>query len=222
MAVLAALGVFLLTTGRYLPAEAMPAYRVAHPGFYGMAAGLGAVLGGLVLATANAWLSGVHQVGFSVMGGLLGAIAMLEVFKRRLGVSAPTGIVFAAPFATLVVVGRIGCFLDGLDDFTYGAPTTLPWGVDFGDGVHRHPVQLYESLAMALLLVILLWRLAVQDRLWLLGGFYFTVGWYGLQRFAWEFLKPYATVLGPFNLFHLVCFGLVLYALVRVRQRSFP
>ena len=32
---------------------------------------------------------------------------------------------------------------------TYGTPTALPWGVDFGDGVPRHPVQLYEAATMA-------------------------------------------------------------------------
>jgi len=34
-----------------------------------------------------------------------------------------------------VAIGRIGCYLAGLDDFTYGTPTALPWGHDFGDGV---------------------------------------------------------------------------------------
>ena len=27
------------------------------------------------------------------------------------------------------------------------------------------------------------------------------------QRFLWEFLKPYQTLLGPFNLFHFICAG---------------
>jgi len=49
-------------------------------------------------------------------------------------------------FAVGVAVGRIGLlFSQGIDDFTYGTPTALPWAHDFGDGVPRHPVQLYES-----------------------------------------------------------------------------
>jgi len=44
-------------------------------------------------------------------------------------------------------VGRIGCFLSGIADQTYGVATALPWGHDFGDGVLRHPVQLYEAAA---------------------------------------------------------------------------
>ena len=65
------------------------------------------------------------------------------------GITLRTGARFALPLAVGVAVGRIGCYLAGLDDFTYGTPTTLPWGHDFGDGIARHPVQLYESAAMA-------------------------------------------------------------------------
>ena len=60
-------------------------------------------------------------------------------------------------------------------------------------------------------------KLRARDPFWLANGFYVVVGWYGLQRFAWEFLKPYATITGPFNLFHFVCLGLVLYAVVMIR-----
>jgi prolipoprotein diacylglyceryltransferase len=52
-------------------------------------------------------------------------------------------------------VGRIGCFLAGLADDTYGTPTKLPWGVDFGDGIARHPTQLYELLFLGLLAFLL-------------------------------------------------------------------
>ena len=132
--------------------------------------------------------------------------------------AGPTGIVFAAPFAATVAVGRWGCFFSGLADFTYGTPTTVPWGVDFGDGIARHPVQLYESIAMAAMFVVLIQRFIARDRFWLKNGFYLVVGWYALQRFVWEFFKPYATVIGPFNLFHVVCLGLVLYAAAMIRS----
>ena len=138
--------VFWLVTRHLLPAEALPANRVPHPGAYAIAAGAGALCGAMFFGTANALLSGVHALGFSMVGGIAGAIASIEAFKRFTGVSGSTGIVFAAPFAATVAVGRWGCFFSGLADFTYGTPTALPWGVDFGDGIARHPVQLYESL----------------------------------------------------------------------------
>jgi prolipoprotein diacylglyceryltransferase len=172
----------------------------------------------MFFGTLNTWLSGVPALGFSMVGGLAGAIASIEAFKRMTGVTGSTGIAFAAPFAATVAVGRLGCFFAGLDDYTYGTPTGLPWGVDFGDGIPRHPVQLYEALAMAGMYVVLLRKIARGDRFWLANGFYLVVGWYGLQRFAWEFFKPYATIVGPFDLFHLVCLSLVLYAAVMIRR----
>ena len=121
----------------------------------------------MFFGTANALLSGVHALGFSMVGGIAGAIASVEAFKRFTGVSGSTGIVFAAPFAATVAVGRWGCFFSGLADFTYGTPTGLPWGVDFGDGIARHPVQLYESLAMAAMFVVLIQRFRARDPFWL-------------------------------------------------------
>ena len=171
--------VFWLTTRHLLPAEALPANRVPHPGAYAITAGAGALCGAMFFGTANALLSGVHALGFSMVGGIAGAIASIEAFKRFTGVRGSTGIVFAAPFAATVAVGRWGCFFSGLADFTYGTPTALPWGVDFGDGIARHPVQLYESLAMAAMFVVLIQRFRARDPFWLRNGFYLTVGWYG-------------------------------------------
>ena len=164
---LASMTVFWLTTRRLLPAEALPANRVPHPGAYAVTAGMGALCGAMSFGTANALLSGVHALGFSMVGGIAGAIMAVEAFKRVAGVRGSTGIVFAAPFAATVAVGRWGCFFSGLADFTYGTPTALPWGVDFGDGIPRHPVQLYESLAMAAMFVLLINRFVARDRFWL-------------------------------------------------------
>jgi len=77
-----------------------------------------------------------------------------------------------------------------LPDYTYGTATTLPWAVDFGDGVRRHPVQLYESAAMILFLIVYLRAIARGSQLFLRQGFYLFIGWYALQRFVWEFFKP--------------------------------
>ncbi|WP_421995198.1 prolipoprotein diacylglyceryl transferase family protein [Reyranella sp.] len=220
LAWLASMTVFWFVTRRLLPPEALPASRVPYPGAYAVAAGMGALCGAMFFGTANALLSGQKALGFSMVGGIAGAIAAVEAFKRIAGVTGSTGIAFAAPFAATVAVGRWGCFFSGLADFTYGTPSGLPWAVDFGDGIARHPVQIYESLAMAAMLALLIQRFRARDPFWLRNGFYLTVGWYGLQRFAWEFLKPYAKVIGPFNLFHFVCLGLVLYAAAMIHRGS--
>jgi phosphatidylglycerol---prolipoprotein diacylglyceryl transferase len=178
----------------------------------------GTGIGAFLFGTANLWLAHQSGIARSVEGAILGGIVSVELYKRSAGIATRTGARFALPLAVGVAVGRIGCYFAGLDDFTYGTPTGLPWGVDFGDGVRRHPVQLYEALSMAAMLVVLLWRLKKRDPFWLANGFYIVVGWYGLQRFAWEFIKPYATLAGPINVFHLVCLGLVLYAALMIRS----
>ena len=151
------------------------------------------------------------------MGALVGAIVAVEIYKRLRGVSGSTGGLFVGSFSLGVVVGRLGCFFAGLPDGTYGTPTGLPWAVDLGDGVGRHPVQLYESGAMALFLAVYLMGLRRRSLWAMRRGFYAMCLWYGVQRFVWELLKPYPTLIGPFNLFHVLCGGLVAYGWLYIK-----
>jgi phosphatidylglycerol:prolipoprotein diacylglycerol transferase len=183
---------------------------------YGLALVAGAVAGGYGAGTLNLWLSGLPGIGRSIAGALAGAITAVELFKRARGISGSTGLIFVPAFATSVAVGRWGCYFAGIEDQTYGTVTALPWGHDFGDGLLRHPVQLYESFTMAGFLAVALFLIGQRQAFFMANGFYLLVGVYGLQRFLWEFLKPYGAVLGPFNLFHVICAGLVLYSLAMV------
>lgn len=178
----------------------------------------GAAIGGFGLGSLNMWLSGTPMVARSIVGALAGAIAAIEIFKRARGISGTTGLIFVPAFATTVAVGRWGCFFAGLGDETHGTPTAMPWGVDLGDGIPRHPVQLYESFAMTGFLAVAVILIGRRNAWFMRNGFYALVLFYAGQRFLWEFLKPYATVAGPFNLFHLVCAGLAIYALVMIRK----
>jgi phosphatidylglycerol---prolipoprotein diacylglyceryl transferase len=187
---------------------------------YAFALVAGAALGGFGAGTLNLWLTGVPGIGRSIAGALAGAIAAIELFKLARGIRGSTGIIFVPAFATSVMVGRWGCFFSGLDDHTFGTPTTLPWGHDFGDGVLRHPVQLYESFTMAAFLIVALVLIGRRNTVFMRNGFYLLVLTYGAQRFLWEFLKPYGAVFGPFNLFHFICAGLVIYSLVMMSRRK--
>jgi prolipoprotein diacylglyceryltransferase len=89
--------------------------------------------------------------GKTIVGGLLGGWIGVELTKRFAHIRSRTGDLFALPLCLGIAIGRIGCFLAGLADDTYGTPTSLPWGVDFGDGIPRHPTQLYEILFLAAL-----------------------------------------------------------------------
>jgi phosphatidylglycerol---prolipoprotein diacylglyceryl transferase len=174
----------------------------------------GAGLGAYLFGTLNLWLSGVPGIARSVEGAIAGGIVAIELYKWIHGVSVRTGARFALPLAIGIAVGRLGCFYAGLDDFTYGTPTPLPWAHDFGDGIGRHPVQLYESAAMAGFAIF--YCLAVRQRNnYVVGnGFYLVLAFYGLQRFVWEFFKPYAVLIGPLTLFHLLSLVILLYAAV--------
>lgn len=196
---------------RLVPVGIKEPWRV-HPQYW-VAASLGATLGAYAFGSLNLWISGVPGLARSVEGGLAGGVVAIEWLKVRAGIRGSTGVRLAVPLAAAIAVGRIGCFFTGRDDFTYGTPTSLPWGVDFGDGIRRHPVQLYEAAVMAAFVAVflLLWRRA--HPLVLRQGFYLFIGVYAAQRFVWEFLKPYGVVVGPFNTFHLLSAALLAYAI---------
>lgn len=180
----------------------------------------GAAIGGFGFGTLNLWLSGSETVGRSILGALAGAIAAIEIYKAAKGIKGSTGLIFVPAFATTVIAGRWGCFLSGLEDNTHGTPTSLPWGHDFGDGIARHPVQLYESFTMLAFLLAALVLLARRNAWFMKNGFYLLVLVYASQRFVWEFLKPYAVLFGTLNLFHFLCAGLVIYSLAMMRGRA--
>ncbi|HEX3860724.1 MAG TPA: prolipoprotein diacylglyceryl transferase family protein [Stellaceae bacterium] len=209
--------VLALLTGvavlRFAPMAHAPQPWQVHP-LYIATASAGVTVGAYLAGSGNLWLSGVGGVGRSIEGALAGGIIAIETLKWRSGIAGSTGLRLVLPLAAAIAVGRIGCFFAGLDDMTYGTPTTLPWGVDFGDGVLRHPVQLYESVTMAAFFAVFLMMLRRGGDAVPRIGFYLFIGVYATQRFAWEFLKPYGTVIGPFNLFHLLSLALIGYALV--------
>lgn len=104
------------------------------------------VLHGRELAASGSpisWLS-----GRTVIGGLAGAVAAVLLVRRRLGILQPMGNHFAPAAALGIAIGRIGCLLRGC---CYGRACSVPWGVDMGDHVSRHPTQLYEALFAAAL-----------------------------------------------------------------------
>ena len=188
---------------------------------YAIALVVGAALGGYGFGTLNLVLTDVPGIGRSILGALAGTIAAVELYKALRGISGSTGLVFVAGFSTTVMIGRIGCLLSGVEDQTYGIATNVPWAWDFGDGVARHPVPLYESASMAAFLIFALVSFANRAPFFMKNGFYLLVGFYGAQRFAWEFFKPYGTVIGPLNVFHLVCLGLIAYAFTMIMRKRY-
>ena len=168
-----------------------------------VAAALGAALGSKLAF----WLEDPHQAfrnfpdwrqllgGKSIVGGLLGGLVGVEVCKRALGQTGSTGDAFVLALAVGMSIGRLGCFFAGLSDHTYGNPTALPWAVDFGDGLPRHPTQLYEIAFIAIWTSLILsrksasWRSGDAFRLYLAG--------YLLFRLLIEAIKPIPMLYPP-------------------------
>lgn len=153
--------------------------------------------------------------GKTIVGGLIGGLFAVELAKRFVGEARSTGDAFAAPLALGIAVGRIGCFLTGLSDQTYGTPTSLPWGVNFGDGIPRHPTQLYES-AFAAILCIFLWRM--MRRAHVSGDVFkiFMVS-YMAWRLAIDFLKPEARI-GWLSGIQSACVATLIYYAADIRR----
>jgi len=167
-------------------------------------------------ATLARWRDPVYLLGGkTIVGALIGGLLCVELAKRLAGETRSTGDLFAAPIALGIAVGRIGCFLAGLPDGTYGVATLLPWGVDFGDGIRRHPTQLYESLFALALFFCLVHLLKRPHR----NGDVFKV--FMLAYFGWrlaiDFLKPEIRV-GIFSGIQWACAAMFLYYAGDIRR----
>jgi phosphatidylglycerol---prolipoprotein diacylglyceryl transferase len=199
--------------------DAVRLSKILEPSYF-VALGVGALIGAWLVGSANSLRGPIIAPSHSIAGALAGGIVAVELWKRVHGVSTSTGGMLVLPICTGIVIGRLGCFFAGLPDYTYGVPTNLPWAVELGDGIGRHPVQLYESISIALFLAIYI-RARLMDAAWTRDhAFQAMIIFYACQRFAWEFLKPYPAVLGPLNVFHLLMLGLIAYGLLWWRGSS--
>ena len=152
------------------------------------------------LLTGRVWV----ENGKTIVFGLVGGYAGVEIAKAWLGVRVKTGDSFAVPVAAAVGVGRLGCFVAGC---CHGTATGLPWAVDFGDGIRRHPTQLYELMfheSMALVLALLLrggWFRGQLIKLYLIA--------YLTYRAASEFIRPEPTFAAGLTGYQWACLALI-------------
>lgn len=125
----------------------------------------------------------------TIMGGLFGGLLGVELAKKIINESQSSGDLFVFPIILGIFIGRIGCFLSGINEFTYGKVTTSAFGMDLGDGLLRHPTSLYELFFLIFLFIALK---TVNNRLQLKNGDLFKIfmlSYFGF-RFCIEFLKP--------------------------------
>jgi phosphatidylglycerol:prolipoprotein diacylglycerol transferase len=130
--------------------------------------------------------------GMSFHGGLVGV--SLGIFylawKNKLNwLRIHDYVACCAPFG--LFFGRLANFVNGE---LWGAPTNLPWGVVFpsaGDGIPRHPTQLYEAALEGVLMFVLLWYLFWKTDSRYEPGKLLGAGLlgYGVCRFLVEFVR---------------------------------
>ena len=147
----------------------------------------------------------------TVLGGFLGGLLGVELVKKMIGEKTASGDLFVFPIILALIIGRIGCFSMGVYEETYGTATHLPWGMNLGDGLQRHPVCLYE-----IIFLLLLWTaLKKIEKKWSLtnGASFkiFMIGYTGF-RFILDFIKPHYTLNIGLSVIQLTCLlGLIYY-----------
>jgi phosphatidylglycerol---prolipoprotein diacylglyceryl transferase len=129
--------------------------------------------------------------GMAFHGGFLGCVIAVILFARLRRIPILSlGDLTCAVGPIGLLLGRIANFIN---DELWGRPSDVPWAMVFpraGDGVPRHPSQLYEATLEGLVLFIvlaLLVRGGALRRPGLIIGV-FMVG-YGLARTASEFFR---------------------------------
>ena len=131
---------------------------------------LGATFGALIfsrligsLENPIAWWESKNKLLYlftnkTITGGLFGGLLGVELTKFFIKEEKSSGDLFTEPLILAMIIGRIGCFCNGVYEQTYGIPTNLPWGMNLGDNLLRHPVALYEIIFLLFLWLIIIVR----------------------------------------------------------------
>jgi prolipoprotein diacylglyceryltransferase len=146
----------------------------------------------------------------TIMGGLFGGLLGVELAKKIIGEKQSSGDLFVFPIIAGIFIGRIGCFLSGTNEFTYGRETSFFLGMDLGDGLLRHPTALYEIIFLAILFVFLQ---KFKGKMSLKNGLlfqYFMISYFTFRFFV-EFIKPNVFYVFGLSSIQILCLICILY-----------
>jgi phosphatidylglycerol:prolipoprotein diacylglycerol transferase len=172
---------------------------------------VGALLGSRIMGFLENPVVDLSEVSFiqlyetkTIMGGLFGGLLGVESVKRIIGESQSSGDLFTLPIVVGIFIGRIGCFLAGTNEFTYGTTTSFITGMNLGDGLNRHPLALYEMVFLALLFILLRNQYRKNQNQNGLLFRLFMISYFGF-RFIIEFIKPNTFTLLGFSSIQWLC-----------------
>lgn len=155
--------------------------------------------------------------GKTILGGLLFGYLGVEIAKKGLGYTAPTGDRFALVVPVGLFLGRLGCLSHGC---CLGRPcASAAWYAQVDRvGVARWPAVPAELIFQATAFLVAL-GLQVSGRL---AGqrFHAYLIAYGVFRLLTEFQRDTARVVGPLSGYHFAALALVGLGVVRWVQRA--
>lgn len=188
---------------------------------------IGALVGGFAGAKiaymlAEGWLDWQQPdrwlrwaTGKSVLGGLLGAYAGVEGTKLLVGYKSSTGDAFAVIVPIGILLGRVGCYLNGC---CLGKPTAGVFTARDVTGMSRWPAPAVEGafqIAMLITILLLQRRGLLRDRLFFL---YLTT--YGLFRFFHEFMRDTPKVFFGLSGYQFIALVIAAIGFCMLRRRT--
>ena len=155
----------------------------------------------------------------TIVGGLAFGLIGVELAKKMVGHKESTGDLIVFPLILAMIIGRIGCFLTGVYEETYGLPTISVFGMHLGDEYLRHPVALYE-IAFLLFMWFELKMIAKKNKY--VSGFFFQLFMlsYFSFRFLLDFMKPKIDIIGNLGTIQLVCLSVIIYYIYKIKTST--
>ena len=167
----------------------------------------------------------IHKGGLSFFGGLILAVLGCGLYLRLNKLPALKFLDVWAPYVALgQAIGRIGCLLNGC---CYGSISSSAFAIYFPDDfLPRHPVQIYSSLLLLCLYVVLrVWQIKKRGALKFSGELFFTyLLCYGVIRFSLEYLRgDHVPIVFGLTFFQLISILIILISgsFLWIKKKSF-
>ncbi len=154
--------------------------------------------------------------GKSIIGGLIGGYIGVIIGKKIVGVKEKRfGNQIAPAVALGMAIGRIGCFLTGC---CFGIETSLPIGINFGDGANRIPTQLIEMTFCLILFGYLFYKQKSKKELQPGILFYDLILYYFVFRFLIEFIRETEKNILFLSIYQIISILGIIYIVFKIKK----